>query len=139
VTWELIRQLKADGVSIVLTTHFLDEAEQLADSVIVIDAGRVVAQGTPAELTRAGAEGQIRFRARPGLHLASLLDALPAGTTASETGAGAYLVSGDVTPQLLATLTAWCATQGVLAENLTVERRTLEDVFLDVTGRELRA
>jgi ABC-2 type transport system ATP-binding protein len=139
VTWELIRQLRADGVSVVLTTHFLDEAEQLADTVIVMDSGRIVAQGTPAELTRAGAEGQIRFRATPGLRLESLVTALPAGTTATEPDAGHYLVSGDVNPQLLATLTAWCATQGVLAEQLAVERRSLEDVFLDVTGRELRA
>lgn len=138
VTWELIRQLRADGVSVVLTTHFLDEAEQLADTVIVMDSGRIVAQGTPAELTRTGAEGQIRFRATPGLRLDLLLTALPAGTSASEPDAGHYLISGEVTPQLLATLTAWCATQGVLAENLAVERRSLEDVFLDVTGRELR-
>jgi ABC-2 type transport system ATP-binding protein len=138
-TWALIRQLRAEGVSVVLTTHFLDEAEQLADLVVVIDAGRVVAQGTPAELTRSGAEGQIRFRASPGLRLGSLLTALPDGSTAVEPEPGHYLVSGEVTPQLLATLTAWCATQGVLAENLAVERRTLEDVFLDLTGRELRA
>jgi ABC-2 type transport system ATP-binding protein len=137
-TWEFIRKLRADGVSIVLTTHFLDEAEQLADTVGVMESGRVVASGTPAELTRAGAEGQIRFRAAPGLRLVSLLAALPAGTHAVEERAGQYLVTGDVDPQLLATLTAWCAGQGVLAENLTVERRTLEDVFLELTGRELR-
>jgi ABC-2 type transport system ATP-binding protein len=58
---------------------------------------------------------------------------------AVEQDPGEYLVSGDVTPQLLATLTAWCAAQGVLAENLAVERRTLEDVFLELTGRNLRA
>jgi ABC-2 type transport system ATP-binding protein len=135
-TWELIRKMRADGVSVVLTTHFLDEAEQLADTVVVIDRGRVVASGTPEELTRAGAEGQIRFRATAGLRLASLLAALPSGTTAREEAPGSYLVAGDVNPELLATLTAWCAGQGVLAENLTVERRTLEDVFLDLTGRE---
>jgi ABC-2 type transport system ATP-binding protein len=128
--------MRADGVSVVLTTHFLDEAEQLADTVVVIDRGRVVASGTPEELTRAGAEGQIRFRATAGLRLASLLAALPSGTTAREEAPGSYLVAGDVNPELLATLTAWCAGQGVLAENLTVERRTLEDVFLDLTGRE---
>jgi ABC-2 type transport system ATP-binding protein len=138
-TWALIQQLRRAGVSIVLTTHFLDEAEQLADTVVVVDGGRVVAAGTPAELTRSGAEGQIRFRARPGLVLHSLLAALPAGTSAVEPDPGQYVVLGEVTPQLLATLTAWCAGQGVLAENLAVERRSLEDVFLDVTGRELRA
>jgi ABC-2 type transport system ATP-binding protein len=138
-TWELIRALRRDGVTVVLTTHFLDEAEQLADNVVVIDAGRVVAQGTPAELTRAGAEGQIRFRATPNLRLDLLVHALPSGSQALEEEPGRYLVTGDVTPQLLATLTAWCAGQQVLAEDLAVERRTLEDVFLDVTGRELRA
>jgi ABC-2 type transport system ATP-binding protein len=134
-TWEFIRKLRADGVSVVLTTHFLDEAEQLADHVVVIDAGRVVAAGTPAELTRSGAEGQIRFTAVPGLRLESLLAALPLGTDAVEETPGRYVVTGDVNPQLLATLTAWCAGQGVLAENLSVERRSLEDVFLELTNR----
>ncbi len=138
-TWELIRALRADGVSVVLTTHFLDEAEQLADTVVVMDAGRVVASGTPAELTRSGADGQIRFRARPALRLDSLRAALPATAVASEPEPGRYLVAGELDPQLLATLTAWCASQGVLAEELAVERRSLEDVFLDLTGREMRA
>ncbi len=138
VTWELVRRLRSDGVSVVLTTHFLDEAEQLADRVVVIDDGRVVAAGTPAELTRGGAGGQIRFRAEAGLPLDLLLTDLPEGTRAEETEPGHYLVSGEVTPQLLATLTAWCARRGVLAENLSVERRSLEDVFLEVTGRKLR-
>ncbi|HEY8302647.1 MAG TPA: ABC transporter ATP-binding protein [Jatrophihabitans sp.] len=138
VTWDLIRRLRSDGVSVVLTTHFMDEAEQLADTVVVVDGGRVVAQGTPGELTRGGARGQIRFQTDPGLPLDLLLTDLPEGTRAEETDPGRYLVSGEVTPQLLATLTAWCARRGVLAENLTVERRTLEDVFLEVTGRTLR-
>jgi ABC-2 type transport system ATP-binding protein len=138
-TWDLIRKLRTDGLSIVLTTHFLDEAEELADQVAVIDAGRLVASGTPAELTRSGAEGQIRFRATEGLRLASLVDALPVGTHALEASPGRYVVTGDVNPQLLAAVTAWCAGQGVLAEELTVERRSLEDVFLELTGRDLRA
>jgi ABC-2 type transport system ATP-binding protein len=137
-TWDFIRKLRADGVSVVLTTHFLDEAEQLADAVVVIDSGRVVAQGSPAELTRSGAEGQIRFRAQPGLPMSSLVAALPAGATAVEEQPGRYLLAGDVNPQLLAALTSWCAGQGVLAEELAVERRSLEDVFLELTGRELR-
>jgi ABC-2 type transport system ATP-binding protein len=137
-TWELVRAMRADGVSVVLTTHFLDEAEQLADHVVVVDAGRVVAAGSPAELTRAGAEGQIRFRAVPALRLESLVNALPAGSAAREDEPGRYVVTGDVTPQFLATLTAWCANQHVLAEELAVERRSLEDVFLELTGRELR-
>ncbi len=137
-TWALIRSMRADGVSVVLTTHLLDEAEQLADTVVVIDSGRVVAQGSPAELTRAGAEGQIRFKAVPDLRLDLLLTALPLGSQAREEEPGRYLVTGEVTPQLLATLTAWCASQQVLAEDLAVQRRTLEDVFLELTGHELR-
>jgi ABC-2 type transport system ATP-binding protein len=138
-TWELISRLADDGVTVVLTTHFLDEAEHLADNVVVLDEGRVVAAGSPAELTSAGSEGQIRFTARPGLALASLVAALPAGTAAVEEQPGRYRVTGAVDPQLLARLTAWCAREDVLAEHLTVERRTLEDVFFELTGRELRA
>jgi len=137
-TWQLVRGLRADGVSVVLTTHFLDEAEELADRVVVVDHGRVVAQGSPEELTRAGAEGQIRFDAPPGLALATLQRALPDGVAAAEQTPGRYVVTGSVDPQLLATLTAWCANQNVLAENLSVERRSLEDVFLELTGGQLR-
>ena len=137
-TWDLIRQLRSDGVSVVLTTHFLDEAEQLADQIAVMTSGRLVAAGTPAELTRSGAEGQIRFRAPQGLRLPLLVDALPVGTHAFEESPGRYVVTGEVNPQLLAALTAWCASMDVLAEEVTVERRSLEDVFLELTGRELR-
>ncbi|MQY08552.1 ABC transporter ATP-binding protein [Actinomadura macrotermitis] len=136
-TWELVAELRAAGVSVVLTTHYMEEAERLADRVVIVDHGRVVAEGSPAELT--GAERQLRFRARPGLGLDELLTALPAGSAAKESPAGHYLVEGDVRPELLATVTAWCASNGVLAEDLRIERRTLEDVFLELTGRELRA
>jgi ABC-2 type transport system ATP-binding protein len=138
-TWGLLRELRAAGVTVVLTTHFLDEAEQLADSVVVVDAGRVVAAGTPAQLTRHGAEGQIRVRVSMGLRVTELREALPPGTRVAEQGDGRYLVTGEVTPQLLATLTAWLASQNILAEELAVERRSLEDVFLDLTGRAVRA
>jgi ABC-2 type transport system ATP-binding protein len=138
-TWDLIRELQGDGVTVVLTTHFLDEAEQLADSVVVIDAGRVVAQGSPSELTRSGAEGQLRFEAVPALDLDSLAAALPMGCLALEKEPGRYVVSGEVTPRLLAQVTEWLANQNVLPDQLAIERRTLEDVFLDLTGRELRA
>ncbi len=134
--WDLIGELRAAGVSVVLTTHFMDEAERLADRVVIIDRGRVVAEGTPAELT--GAERQLRFRARPGLNLDELLKALPAGSAAKESPAGHYIIEGDVGPELLATVTAWCAAEGVTTEDLGIERRTLEDVFLELTGRELR-
>ena len=137
-TWELVEALRRDGVSVLLTTHLMDEAERLADDVVIVDAGRVVAEGTVAELTRTGAVGQLRFRATPGLDLDQLLRALPLGCAAKESPSGDYLVEGVIDPQLLAAVTAWTAGQGTLATDLRVETRTLEDVFLDLTGRELR-
>ena len=133
-TWELIRELRADGVSVVLTTHYLDEAEELADRVVVLHEGKVVADGSPADLTRADNTGKIRFSARVGLSVADLQDALPPGARVSEPAPGDYLVDAPVTPELLAAVTSWCAAQDVLAEGLTVERRRLEDVFLAVTS-----
>jgi ABC-2 type transport system ATP-binding protein len=68
-----------------------------------------------------------------------MIAALPEGAKAFEVARGAYRVEGDIDPQLLATVTSWCAQHGVMPEKLTVERRTLEDVFLELTGRELRS
>ncbi|MCB5907257.1 ABC transporter ATP-binding protein [Streptomyces pinistramenti] len=138
-TWDLVRELRADGVGVVLTTHFMDEAEQLADDVAIIDGGRVIAQGSPEALCRGGAENTLRFTGRPGLDLASLLKALPAGSAASEPASGSYRVDGTIDPQLLATVASWCAQNGVLPDAIAVERHTLEDVFLELTGKELRA
>ncbi|MCF3144513.1 ABC transporter ATP-binding protein [Streptomyces platensis] len=138
-TWDLVRELRTDGVSTVLTTHFMDEAEQLADDVAIIDGGRVIAQGSPDELCRGGAENSLRFTGRPGLDLGSLLKALPADSAATEPASGVYRVHGKVNPQLLATVASWCAQNGVLPDAIAVERHTLEDVFLELTGKELRA
>ena len=141
-TWDLVEALRADGVTVVLTTHLLDEAERLADEVVIVDHGRVVASGTVSALTQADAAGQLRFLSTPGLDLDQLLMALPAGCAAKESPAGAYLVEGPhggaIDPQVLATVTAWCAGHGAMARDLRVDRRTLEDVFLDLTGKQLR-
>jgi ABC-2 type transport system ATP-binding protein len=139
-TWDLVGALKHDGVSVILTTHFMEEAERLADHVVIIDHGRTVADGTTAELT--GSAGQLRFRAEAGLDMDSLLAALPADSAAKESPAGHYLIEvpgGTVQPALLAAMTAWCADRGVLPSSLQIESRTLEDVFLELTGRDLRA
>ena len=138
-TWELVEALRADGVSVVLTTHLLDEAERLADDVVVVDHGRVVASGTVAELTSRGATGQLRFRSTPGLDVDQLLLALPDGCSAKESPAGQYLVEGVMDPQLLAAVTAWCAANEAMAADLQIERRSLEDVFLELTGKAVRA
>ena len=126
-TWELIESLRRDGVTVVLTTHLLDEAERLADEVVLVDHGRVVASGTVAELTKR--DDELRFRATPGLVLAGLAGA-------REESPGQYAVAGPVDPGLIATVTAWCQQQGVLVEDLRT--RSLEDVFLELTGKEVR-
>ena len=132
-TWQLITDLRASGVTVVLTTHAMDEAERLADSVVIINGGRLVAAGSPAELTASGAQSQLTFRARPGLNLSTLLAVVPSDVSALETAPGEYLVRGTVDPQLLAATTAWCADNGVLAEDLRVQQRSLEDVFVELT------
>jgi ABC-2 type transport system ATP-binding protein len=138
-TWDLVTALKSDGVSVILTTHFMEEAERLADHVVIIDHGQSVADGTPAQLT--GSAGQLRFRAQAGLDIDSLLAALPPDSAAKESPSGHYLVEvpgQTVKPELLAAVTAWCADRGVLPSSLQIESRTLEDVFLELTGKDLR-
>jgi ABC-2 type transport system ATP-binding protein len=139
-TWDLISNLRAAGVSVILSTHYMEEAERLADHVVIIDHGRVVAEGTPATLT--GTAGQLRFRAQAGLDIDGLIAALPPGSLAKESPAGHYVVEvtgGKVDPRLLASVTAWCAERGVLPSSLRIESRTLEDVFLELTGKDLRS
>ena len=137
-TWDLIGQLRTAGVSVILTTHFMEEAERLCDFVAIIDHGQLVAADTPAKLT--GTVGQLRFRAEAGLDIDSLLGVLPPASAMKESPAGHYVIEvhGAVDPMLLATVTAWCAERGVLANSLRIESRTLEDVFLELTGKELR-
>lgn len=138
-TWELIEQLRRDGVTIVLTTHLLDEAERLADKVAIVDEGRVIACDTPqrlADSTRG--TDSIRFDAPAGLDLTALSIAVAPGCKAAEQAPGSYRIEGEVTPDALAAATAWCASLGIMPRNLAVEQRSLEDVFLDLTGRALR-
>jgi len=138
LVWDLLGALRADGVSVLLTTHLMEEAEALADDVVIIDGGRIIAEGSPSDLTAEGTDGQLRFKARSRLDTDLLAAALPEGYLVRESAPGAYRVEGRVDPQVVSTVTAWCAQQGVLAEELHVGKRDLEEVFLELTGRELR-
>jgi hypothetical protein len=100
VVWELIDGLRRDGVTVVLTTHQLQEAEELADRIVIIDRGSTVASGTPAELMRSGAENQLRFTAPRKLDLSLLVTALPEGYRVTEPTPGEYLVEGAIDPQV---------------------------------------
>jgi ABC-2 type transport system ATP-binding protein len=137
-TWDLVSELRDSGVTTVLTTHFMDEAETLSDQVHIVDEGRVIASGTPQALASSGAKNTVRFTARAGLDVHKLMHALPHDTKVDEVSPGAYVIAGDIDPALLATLSAWCAGEGVLTESMLVERQTLEDRFLELTGKALR-
>ncbi len=138
LVWELIDALRRDGVSILLTTHLMDEAEALADELVIIDHGRIVASGTPAEVTSKGAEGQLRLTTMSGLSVDSLALSLGGKFRVSEANPGTYLIEGSIEPSTVATVATWCAEENVLINDIRVDQRSLEDVFLELTGRDLR-
>jgi ABC-2 type transport system ATP-binding protein len=134
-TWALIRELRDGGVTVVLTTHAMDEAEQLCDRVAIIDHGRVVACDTPTALTTDAAADETSFSAAPGLDVAALArDLRVAPGAVREIRPGDYLVETAATPELIATLSAWLRDRGVLLNELRAGRRSLEDVFLRLTS-----
>ncbi|WP_460998837.1 ABC transporter ATP-binding protein [Streptomonospora sediminis] len=152
-TWDLIAELRDSGVGVVLTTHYMEEAERLADHVVIIDHGCTVAAGAPGELTDSRQE--LRFYAEAGLDTGALGTALPGAVRVEqrvERGPAAadrngrprteYAVTADgpdgIGPELIAAAGSWCASNGVSPEGLRVQRRSLEDVFLELTGRDLR-
>lgn len=134
--WDLVRELRDEGVAVVLTTHLMDEAEDLADHVVVIDDGSVIASGTVGSLVAGSADRTLRFESTPGLPVPQLSEVV--GLVVTEPTSGSYTVTGAVGPSTVAALTAWLAERDALVTRLTVGRRTLEDVFLDLTGRSLR-
>ncbi|MDR7364485.1 ABC transporter ATP-binding protein [Nocardioides marmoribigeumensis] len=138
-TWELLEEVRGDGVTTVLTTHYLDEAERLADQVHIIDRGRLIASGSPAELVRGAGERTLRLTAVAplpadaeqtlGADLGSLGEVhLVDGHT--------LLVSGAVDAKALGVVATWCERRDVEPDALAMGQRTLEDVFLQLTGRE---
>lgn len=131
VVRRLIAELGDQGVAVLLTTHELEEAERLADRVVIIDHGKVVAAGTPAELMTSGGGGEIRFGAPPHLDSAGLAAALD--VTVTEASPGEYVVVAPATPATVAALTAWLAEQNLPLADLRAGRHTLEDVFLRLT------
>jgi ABC-2 type transport system ATP-binding protein len=143
IVFDLIAELRDAGTGIVLTTHLMDDAQRLADYVYIIDAGRNVAEGTVAQLLQRNApadtnEQHIRtltFEAIPGLDFTGVLDD---GVEITETRAGSYSATGALTPEDLAALTAWWASHGIMPASMSLEARSLEDVFLDISGREMR-
>jgi ABC-2 type transport system ATP-binding protein len=140
-TWDLLTELRDDGVTVVLTTHYMDEAERLADHIHIIDHGRMLVSGTPLELTHGGT-ATIRLvvtKPFPDGAPASLQAALGPQVEVTAINDVSLLVTGPADHTTLATVGRWCEEQGVLPESLNLGQRNLEDVFLEITGRELEA
>jgi ABC-2 type transport system ATP-binding protein len=129
--WSVIARLRALGKTILLTTHYMEEAEALADRVVVIVAGRVVAEGTPDTLGgRDQAASTIRFRLPDGIDIEQL-PSLRAGRFTAERD---HVVLGGADLDALGTLVDWAREQQLPLSGLTVERPSLEDVYLTLTG-----
>jgi ABC-2 type transport system ATP-binding protein len=130
----IVRELRDDGACIVLTTHELEEAERLADRIVIIDRGRVVADGTPAELMATGsAAGEVLFGGPPGIDVDALGMAM-GGVGVAEVSPGEYRVDAPPVPATVAALTAWLAERDLPLADLRAGRQTLEDVFLRLTA-----
>ncbi|GLI00819.1 ABC transporter ATP-binding protein [Phytohabitans aurantiacus] len=131
-TWDLIEQVRASGVTIVLVTHFMDEAERLCDRLALIDSGRVAALDTPAGLiARAGREQRVRFTPSTPLDDALLTDLDE--VTSVRRGGGQVIVTG--TGDLLHALTSVLARNRIVAHDLRIEHASLDDAFVALTGR----
>jgi ABC-2 type transport system ATP-binding protein len=133
-TWELIEAVRANGVTIVLVTHLMEEAERLADRIAVIDEGRIVALGTPAEIVgRVDAQQRLRFRPSVPIDDA-ILTGLPEVHSVSRSGPN-VVISG--TGNLLQAVTAVLARHQIVANDLRIEQADLDDAFIALTGRKL--
>lgn len=131
LTWTHIGELKQAGVTVVLTTHLLDEAEALADRVAIIDRGRLLVLGTPDELTH-GDRASVEFSARAGLDSGEMSAAI--GHQVVEIRPGRYEIAATNTPSLIARLARWLEDNQVVLGELRAGKQSLEEVFLRLTG-----
>ncbi len=123
--WDLVKALRGEGTTVLLTTHYMDEAQALADDIAVIAAGQIIAQGTPADIGgRDTAAVRIRFRLPPG--------ATPPVAPTDRDGDW-HVIETDDEVRVLHALTGWALDTGADMDGLTVERPTLEDVYLRLT------
>ena len=125
--WDMIKNLRSLDKTVLLTTHYMDEAELLADRVSIIVRGKNAVEGTPAELVQQAGAITIRFRVDPRL------GSLPAGLGAEATDDnGRYMITTDTPTHGLHQLTSWAVAQGIELEELVVARQSLEDVFVEL-------
>jgi ABC-2 type transport system ATP-binding protein len=138
-TWQLVRDLRDRGVTVLLTTHAMDEAEHLCDRVAIVTGGKLAALGSPAELTRHAVSDEIWFAAAPGLDVLAIGRALGiAGTGVVEDRPGEYVIRAPGTPGRIADLACFLRDENVTLAALQAGRRSLEEVFLQITAEEAR-
>ena len=135
--WEVITRLKAEGKTILMTTHYLEEAEQLCDELIFIDRGKVIAAGTPAGLIAEHFERSTLEFLSDGRLGREALEHLPAVDHCEDQNGQTRLRSSNVTRTTVA-LVELCTQRGVELRGLSARTATLEDVFLKLTGRRIR-
>jgi len=139
--WDLITELKASGRSIVLTTHYMDEAERLCDRVAIVDHGRVIALGTPRELIAGlGAEHVVEFTVTGGADGALDAEALERldGVRKARVHDGRWSLEAVELARAVPALLGALAERGLPLDELMTHSATLEDVFVSLTGRQLR-
>ena len=132
----VIAGLSDRGISVILTTHELTEAERLADRVIIIDHGRKLAEDTPAQLAAGSSDGSIRFTTDAGLDTGALAAAVGEGATVDEERPGAYrlrLGAEGTAPETVATVARWLAEQPLTLGDLRTGS-SLEEAYLAITG-----
>jgi ABC-2 type transport system ATP-binding protein len=135
--WDVISRLRAEGKTVLITTHYLEEAERLCDRLVVIDHGKVIAAGTPAGLIAEHFErSAVEFVEDTALPLETL-EQLPAVDRAEQRNGQSILFSTD-SPQTARALLETAAQAGVDLKGLSIRTATLEDVFLKLTGRRIR-
>ncbi len=131
--WEMIKNLNQLGKTVLLTTHYMDEAQALADRVIVIAEGEIVAQGPPESIGgRADGAAQIRFLLPENV----TIDQLP--VAAEDAGDGAVLVTTPTPTAALHTLTSWARDHGGELAQLSIARPSLDDVYVQLTSQHDR-
>ena len=136
--WELIERFRADGRAILLTTHYMEEAERLCDRVAIVDHGRIIALGTPRELVASlSAEHVVEFAANPGGLDEAALERVP-GVSAAARRNGTWRVRVAELHRTVPALLAELHRQQVQLTELRTHSATLEDVFVELTGRRLR-
>lgn len=123
----VLDELRGDGVAVVVTTHDLDEAQRIADHVVIIDRGSVVGAGSPAELVADGPTDHLLFGGPPDLDTIDLAREL--GVAVTQVTRGEYRVDGAPTPARVAALTAWLAHHDLALSDLRANRQRLDDVF----------